>query len=372
VHPQAVSGAGLYRTAMQGIREQYGDRHRAIITEAGLARLYKHIENPPGDVGWLYPGEPIRQEDYWRSLRWYNDLLCADSYVLGACLFQVGHSGRWETFRHLGIDNEGRSLQIIRWIEDLELGEQDVAMGAAHILVSPGARERAATLRGRILSGGQPVAGAVVRLLAPASTLGADHARRGPSARRPGLDTGHYRLPGPRLGLLAKFVAPRVAASPGKTSGRGWWSITLPERHRRPFSRLGGPICCRRTCPPLCQKSCGTAGSAVLAGAAGPVGKSTSRARWPAWTGRRSGKRSRTETRTWLPAATGLWAGETYRLPRAAGQNLYARVALGDDRGRYCFAALAAAATPWRSRPSAVWCCAARSRSAATGLRTWK
>ena len=112
--PDVSSGALLYRTCMEGIRQKYGNRHEVIITECGLARMYKYAVDPPGDVGWLYAGDTIAQDKYWESLAWYNTELCRDSYVKGACLYQVGHGGgKWETFRHLGVDNQGQSIQII-------------------------------------------------------------------------------------------------------------------------------------------------------------------------------------------------------------------------------------------------------------------
>ncbi|MCE7990206.1 MAG: hypothetical protein DYG89_54385 [Caldilinea sp. CFX5] len=106
----ATSG-GHYRQCLAGIRARYGDRHQVIITEAGLARMYQQPTG--GDVGWLNLETPVTEEHYWRSLAWYNDHLCADAYVLGACLFQVGHHGQWASFRHLGHDNQGRSLTLI-------------------------------------------------------------------------------------------------------------------------------------------------------------------------------------------------------------------------------------------------------------------
>jgi hypothetical protein len=166
--PEAKSSAGTYRTIMQGIRQQYGARHKVIITEAGLARLFKHIEFPPGDVGWLYPGETISQQDYWRSLEWYNTVLCEDDFVLGACLFEVGHGGvKWETFRHLGVDNAGNPLHIIPWIKGLR------ERGPVMDLLPPDA-VRTVALRGRVVSEGQAVGARMVRLLGPVDTLGAD------------------------------------------------------------------------------------------------------------------------------------------------------------------------------------------------------
>jgi len=112
--PDVASGALLYRTCMEGIRQKYGNRHEVIITECGLARMYKYAVDPPGDVGWLWSGETISQDKYWESLAWYNAEMCRDAYVKGACLYQVGHGGgKWETFRHLGVDNQGQSIQII-------------------------------------------------------------------------------------------------------------------------------------------------------------------------------------------------------------------------------------------------------------------
>lgn len=117
------TSATYYRRCMEGIRQRYGNRHRVIITEAGLARMYKYPNDPAGDVGWLYPDDPIPEEQYWESLRWYNSELVKDDYVLGCCLFQVGHSGRWETFRHLGKDNQQRPIQIISRIATLNQEE---------------------------------------------------------------------------------------------------------------------------------------------------------------------------------------------------------------------------------------------------------
>ncbi|MCS6844163.1 MAG: N-acetylmuramoyl-L-alanine amidase [Caldilineales bacterium] len=115
------SSALHYRRVMQGIRARYGNRHVAIITEAGLARMYKFPQSEAGDVGWLYPGDTISEEDYWQSLSWYNSEMVKDDFVLGACLFQVGHSGRWETFRHLGVDNQQRPILLMNRIASLNV-----------------------------------------------------------------------------------------------------------------------------------------------------------------------------------------------------------------------------------------------------------
>lgn len=119
----AESSATFYRRCMEAIRQKYGDDKKAIITEAGLTRQYKY-RNLPLDVGWLSPPdltstESVTEEAYWRSLRWYNEELCQDDYVLGACLFQIGHGGRWVTFRHLSQDNDPVDIQIIAKIAKL-------------------------------------------------------------------------------------------------------------------------------------------------------------------------------------------------------------------------------------------------------------
>jgi murein DD-endopeptidase MepM/ murein hydrolase activator NlpD len=111
--PDVVTSALRYRTCMAGIRQKYGDRFEVIITECGLARRCMYPAGVPGNVGWLWPGEAISQEKYWESLAWYNAELCRDPYVKGACLYQVGHGvGDLATFRHLGEDNQGQSIQI--------------------------------------------------------------------------------------------------------------------------------------------------------------------------------------------------------------------------------------------------------------------
>jgi hypothetical protein len=105
-----------YRRVMnEGIRQHYGDKHVCLITECGMTQAVwggtakdigpwaKELTVPaniPGGVA----GTPIPVDDYWQSLLWYNNEIMADDYVLGACLFVTGASGKreWETFEHLG------------------------------------------------------------------------------------------------------------------------------------------------------------------------------------------------------------------------------------------------------------------------------
>ena len=62
---------------------------------------------------------PLSQDEYWNALNWYNAEILKDDYVMGGCLFQVGHAGRWVTFRHLGDDNHNQAITIINRIEGL-------------------------------------------------------------------------------------------------------------------------------------------------------------------------------------------------------------------------------------------------------------
>ncbi len=114
------SGALLYRTCMEGIRAKYGEQHEVIITEAGLAR--SNMYPADGNIGWLNHKETLSQDRYWESLNWYHSELCKDSYAKGACLYQVGHGGNWDTFRHLGKDNQGAPILLMDKIAQLTCG----------------------------------------------------------------------------------------------------------------------------------------------------------------------------------------------------------------------------------------------------------
>lgn len=114
------SSAGTYRPIVNAIRQQTGRSYKAIITEAGLARMFKHTSDGAGDVGWLYEGDPISQEAYWRSLDWYNDYLVQDDFAVGACLFQVGVGAGWQSFRHSGQDAAGQPIRILEQVRQLQ------------------------------------------------------------------------------------------------------------------------------------------------------------------------------------------------------------------------------------------------------------
>lgn len=159
------TGAGLYHTCMEGIRQEYGDRHRVIITELGMTREYRHAGEPRdpedeqlGDLGWLNHTETISEEDYWRSLEWYNAQIREDDYVLGACLYEVGHSGKFFAHRHLCQDNQGRDLRIIDRIVALQ------AQAAPAMALAAVPTPAKITIRGRVTLDGAPLAGATVRL----------------------------------------------------------------------------------------------------------------------------------------------------------------------------------------------------------------
>jgi hypothetical protein len=85
-----------YRRFMREVRKEYGDKHVAIITECGLTQA---VHPGRGDVGWR---TELGEEQYWESLKWYNDRLCEDDYVMGCCIFVVGGTSDWDTFETLG------------------------------------------------------------------------------------------------------------------------------------------------------------------------------------------------------------------------------------------------------------------------------
>jgi hypothetical protein len=163
------TGAGLYRSVLEAARRSDGSRHRIVITEAGLTRAYGHPHNP--DEGWLNLQEPLDENRYWESLAWYNALLDQDD-VMGACLYQVGHRGDWATFRHLGVDNQGRRLRVIDRIVALrEALAQQASQPASAPASSPMTAQRV-TLSGRVRRNGKALSGAHVRLLGDLTQLG--------------------------------------------------------------------------------------------------------------------------------------------------------------------------------------------------------
>lgn len=115
--PDVATSALYYRSCMEGIRQRYGDKFKVIMTEAGLTMAYGHPGNP--DEGWLNTIAPLTEDEYWQSLLWYNNEMLKDPYVMGASLFEVGHVGKWVSFRHLGEDNQGNAILLMNRIEAL-------------------------------------------------------------------------------------------------------------------------------------------------------------------------------------------------------------------------------------------------------------
>lgn len=85
-----------YRRIMGPVRKAYGNKHIVVITEAGLTQAVY-----PGrpDLGWR---SELTEERYWESLRWYNQELEKDDYVLGAAIFVVGAQAPFHSFETLG------------------------------------------------------------------------------------------------------------------------------------------------------------------------------------------------------------------------------------------------------------------------------
>jgi hypothetical protein len=99
-----------YRRVMAEVRKAYPNKHKVIITECGMTQAVSGRD----DIGWR--ADPaVGEDDYWKSLMWYNDALMRDPYVVSALLFVVGASGgwpKWESFEHLGgIINRLEALQ---------------------------------------------------------------------------------------------------------------------------------------------------------------------------------------------------------------------------------------------------------------------
>lgn len=89
-----------YRRVMADVRRVYGNRHRVLISECGMTQGVMGRD----DVGWRADPK-VSEDDYWKSLMWYNDHLLEDDFVDAALLYVVGASGgwpKWESFEHLG------------------------------------------------------------------------------------------------------------------------------------------------------------------------------------------------------------------------------------------------------------------------------
>ncbi len=340
--PQAASSAGTYRQIMEGIRLRHGDRHRIIVTEAGLARMYKYPESKDGDVGWLFPADSVSQEKYWRSLEWYNAFLAQDEFVLGCCLFEVGHSGDWETFRHLGIDNSSQPIQIVPWIaqlreRSLRAGPEREAAEEPAVLPLP-----AITLRGRVMSAGEPVASAQVRVIGTIESLGAD---RRAAAHDPELVTWTRSISGfggHAWNCWQRFVLRSVA-------GITWEQFEARVAAHNPSLReTDGLFERERTYllpenPPELRAA--VTWDRIVTGIQGN--------RWHCWVDHVRGKvpgldwadfaREVVERNPQLEAdGCRFQPLQTYVLPRSAGRQLYVRVAWTEPDGWFEFPALPA------------------------------
>lgn len=128
-----------YRRTMdlEGVRAKYGNKHTVIITECGMTQGVSGGE----DVGPWHDSHPVPEEQYWRSLLWYNHELMRDEYVMGACLFVVGAVSPWHSFEHLGgvmnrlekLDREGPDQPIPQPVPP----EKQWHAGTAGVVVPP-------------------------------------------------------------------------------------------------------------------------------------------------------------------------------------------------------------------------------------------
>ena len=102
-----------------------------------------------------------------------------DDYVLGACLYEVGHHGDWRTFRHLGKDHHGNDIRLIDRIVALKDGQSRSAQSrsaqpraAATTAPSPAA-PATLVIKGQVTLNGFSMIDASVRLIGGDETLGA-------------------------------------------------------------------------------------------------------------------------------------------------------------------------------------------------------
>lgn len=175
VDPTAVTSGGAYRGIVAGLRQALHRDFKAILTEAGLTFMHKFAKSG-FDEGWLFvpPAEfhaaPLTQDQYWRSLDWLNTTLVQDPFALGACLYEVGHAGKWINFRHFGQDNSGQPITLMERIRSLAQ-----AAPQADALALEGIARPPQDFTGHVVDqDGAPISGAMLRLAADLATLGAD------------------------------------------------------------------------------------------------------------------------------------------------------------------------------------------------------
>lgn len=341
VDPAAVSSAGTYRTIVRELSQHVGRRFEVLLTEAGLTLMYKYPNS--ADKGWLFTPPPelgaeaVTQEPYWRSLAWLNDYMLEDDFVRGACLFEVGHAGDWETFRHFGQDRAEQDIRIVPRIAQLASGSPVAAP-----LAAPADRQTV-TLHGRIVDeNGRAVNGASVRLVGDWETLGADPRA---AANNRGAVTWTRRLSGFAGSLWncwQRYVAPAVAGITWEEFRREAGVIN-PDLHA-----TGGMLRPEKIYYlPENRVFADTAGAApvivwdrLLDGFAGTL--------WNCWRRYGQGKvlgldqehfrRGMLAENPSLAADNGrLFAYKIYRLPRSAESSEYVRTAYTVSGGRFVF-----------------------------------
>ncbi|MFN8441235.1 MAG: NBR1-Ig-like domain-containing protein [Caldilineaceae bacterium] len=330
-----ATSAGIYRRVMEGVRAHLGQRHKVVITEAGLTRAYGHPENP--DEGWLNTTEPLDENRYWESLAWYNQLLSQDNDTIGACLYQVGHIGRWESFRHLGRDNQNQDLHLVDRLMTLRSPTRGLAgLAATRPLDAQATPIAPITLTGKVTNNGKAVTGATVRLLGDLNTLGS---MRGVVIDRPGAVTWSRRITG-FSGTLRnawdRFVASEVAGLTWQEFSRQIW-IANPQ-----LSKTDGKL--KANAVYFLPENSGTASvflwDRIVTGYTGTLRH--------VWLDRVQGKvvginyasfrRQMLAYNPSLATTQGqLNAERSYLLPRTVGADRYALSVVTSNRGRFRF-----------------------------------
>ena len=138
-----------YRRIMESIQQEYGFRHKVLITECGLTQGVQG----GSDVGWR-AAPVVSESDYLSTLKWYDSELKKDDYVYGAALFTIQASHDWQTFESANIAGQlndpnnqdpNGGEQMTTLIEDVqsimntwEMTKQPVLIGLDRLVNVPG------------------------------------------------------------------------------------------------------------------------------------------------------------------------------------------------------------------------------------------
>jgi hypothetical protein len=284
-----------------------------------------------------YHSQPLTQDQYWRSLEWLNTTLEQDGFAKGACLFEVGHEGRWANFRHFGTDNAGNPVTIVDRIKGLaKASPKDTGLEIAP--------QPPRDFTGQVADpDGSPIPGAMLRLVSNLATLGSDP--RAVSNSR-GTVTWTRALTGYSGSLWncwQKYVAHRVAAITWEEFRRevAQYNPSLRESDDLMHADVRYFLPENRAYRDAEEAAPDVAWDRVVAGFDGDL--------WVCW---RQNLQGKVVGLTWelfrrqvMDYNPGLVAGgkeQTIVLPRNGNQDEYSRVTYADGDGRFRFDGLPA------------------------------